>query len=181
MIGPYTWPSIHHPLLSVAEVEQMRARAEQATPGPWELVGGEIVQPFHDAIGRRVNRKNTLIVGTELDQCHSDEPCCGCCDLLVLKSVDAEFITSARTDLPRLAEAYLALRERYIAGTDAELLAVKSTVAQLTEEREALRKQVITEAILVLAQTNNVAVVRSLPQLTFDDCISLLEQFKATT
>ena len=70
---------------------EAKARADRATPGPWAVVAGETNGPFGVCAGRQI---------------------ISCAAALIERHETATFIAAARTDVPAIADAVLALVER---------------------------------------------------------------------
>lgn len=100
-------------MIPESEVQAMLERANAATPGPWdtEFPEGRDCQWLDVVAGERGEEVMSAETQPRLHIVHANEA------MNVKREIDQhkanlEFVAHARTDLPRLAEALLAERER---------------------------------------------------------------------
>lgn len=87
----------------IQKLDEMQARCDAATPGPWESDGGEVAQhwslpePWEQVVSGHISCMAYCYGGS----CYPVE-----------REGDAEFIAASRTDMPKLISALKAVHEK---------------------------------------------------------------------
>ncbi|WP_250504863.1 hypothetical protein [Bowdeniella massiliensis] len=118
------------------ELDEIQARADAATPGPWVAIGNSVAQEV-----------NQCTCAGHIP-CYGHEPYCGLEGPVILQAypTDATFAAHARTDVPRLTAEIRRLREMYLRR---QMLGLEqgSNIEVLTREQAETRRAAILQSI----------------------------------
>jgi hypothetical protein len=118
------------------QLEAIRQRAENATPGPWEIRWGEVVtkHPDHQNVSQWYDGYSNAICSLNDGEYIINSN----------KDNDAAFIAHARTDIPALLD--------HIAELEAELAYMNGVVGTLLSSLSLIEEQVEGNTLLLVQE-----------------------------